>query len=223
MKKIFVTATDTDAGKTFMSEAIMQELADRRFQILGFKPVSAGCEQTSHGLRNSDALALQARSTQALSYQQVNPIAFEQPVAPHLAAKKLGQSIDLNRIHGAFDNLQQYQPDFILTEGAGGWRLPLSDNLFLSDFAVQQLMSVVLIVPVRLGCLNHARLTVEAIAHDGLPIVGWVANVIDNSMALLDDNLEALQVLIDAPLLGCVPQVADAASAARYLDVTPLL
>ncbi|WP_416304936.1 dethiobiotin synthase [Neptunicella sp. SCSIO 80796] len=223
MKKIFITATDTEAGKTFMTEAIMKELTDRRYQVLGFKPVAAGCEETADGLRNADALALQARCSKTLDYQQINPVAFKEPVAPHLAAKKAAQQIDLTQLNQAFDVLQQYQPDFILTEGAGGWRLPLSDTLFLSDLAIQQQMSVVLVVPVRLGCLNHARLTAEAIAHDGLIISGWIANIPDSNMAYLQDNLEALQTLIDAPLIGKVPQVNNADMAAPYLDVTPLL
>lgn len=222
MKKLFITATDTDAGKTFMAQAIMKELADRRHQVVGFKPVSAGCEQTELGLRNEDALALQQQSTLELDYQEVNPIAFADPVAPHLAAQKQHCAIELSTLTQAYDNLLAKNADYVITEGAGGWRLPLTDSLFLSDLAIQYQMEVVVVVPVRLGCLNHARLTVEAVRHDGLAISGWIANVLDGDLPYLKENIASLQQLIDAPLLGAVPRVEDAASAARYLDVTPL-
>ncbi|MDN4503283.1 dethiobiotin synthase [Alteromonadaceae bacterium BrNp21-10] len=223
MHSLFITATDTDAGKTFIAQALMIVLQELGKTVVGFKPIAAGCEQTSEGLRNADAWALQQCSSFPLAYSTVNPIAYAKPVAPHLAALELRQTIDLSLVDSAFETLQAMDVDMIITEGAGGWRLPLGDGKFLSDFAVANSMSVILVVPIRLGCLNHAVLTAEAIRRDGLAIAGWVANIFEPNMPLLQENIQSLQQLLAAPLLGEIPHVASATIAADYLDLSGLL
>lgn len=223
MRSYFVTGTDTEVGKTFVTHSMLHQLAYRRFKTIGFKPVASGCSQTSQGLRNSDALALQEASTVRLNYQQVNPYAFAPPIAPHIAAAQSGQTIDLARLHHHYAELKTLSPDFILTEGAGGWRLPLGQGKFLSDFVRDENMEVVLVVGMRLGCLNHAHLTAEIIAADGLKLAGWVANQVELEMVNIESNLESLKQSITAPFLGHIPRLNDPEHAQQYLDLTPLL
>lgn len=208
-KSIFIAGTDTDVGKTFISKAILQRAEKLGFTTAAYKPVSAGCDTTDEGLRNEDALILQRHSTVKLTYRDVNPIAYVDPVAPHLAAQRLGETIDLDKITSGYHKLQITQADWILIEGAGGWRLPLGQDKFLSDIVKQQKIPVLLVIGMKLGCLNHALLTVEAIKRDGVELVGWIANHIDPEMAYFEQNIEALTELIPAPNLGIVPFVKD--------------
>lgn len=223
MPQIFVTGTDTDVGKTFISQGILMAATQAGLRCAGYKPVSAGCEMTPDGLRNEDALILQKYSNVNLTYQQVNPIAFADPVAPHLAARKQSTSIGIEQIESGFKELEQTDADFVLVEGAGGWRLPINDQQYLSDFVVNQQLPVVLVVGLKLGCLNHALLTVEAVTNDGLNVVGWVANQVDPGMLYLEDNIAELKRLISAPCLGVVPRLNDAEKVVEYLDVSKLL
>ncbi|MFC6440196.1 dethiobiotin synthase [Bowmanella sp. JS7-9] len=219
MRKLFITGTDTEVGKTFISSAIMQSLRQRRLSVVGFKPVAAGGD--SNG--NPDALELMAQSSLPLTYQQVNPLFVHEAVAPHLAAQKHGMQFGLTPLLTAYSQLTTMQPDVILTEGAGGWRTPLNNDCFLSDLAIAENMDVVLVVSMRLGCLNHARLTAEAIRNDGLRLRGWVANMLDKDMPFVEENIRALERLLNAPRLGTVPNVATPAEALPYLDTVPLL
>lgn len=206
MKKLFITGTDTDVGKTFVSKLLLEELNRTGASTLGFKPISAGCKKTPQGLRNEDALILQAASSVAPHYQHVNPIAFLPAIAPHIAAKEVNVDITLADLQRHFERAQQYAPDYLLVEGAGGWRLPLNDSgQYLSDFAILNKMPVVLVVGMRLGCLNHALITLQAIEHDQLTCVGWVANQLRADMPYYQDNLSTLQRLINAPMLAEVP------------------
>jgi dethiobiotin synthetase len=190
--------------------------------------VAAGCERTAQGLRNEDALLLQAASSIELTYDEVNPIAFAEPVAPHLAAQNLSQTISLSDIHSGFIRLQHKQADVLLVEGAGGWRLPLGLNSqgeqqYLSDFAIQQKLPVIMVVGVRLGCLNHALLTAEAIRNDGLELVGWVANKMDSNMPYQEENIQSLKQQLNAPFIGSIPQLDDPEKALKLLNITALL
>ncbi|WP_099033196.1 dethiobiotin synthase [Lacimicrobium alkaliphilum] len=223
MKGLFITGTDTEVGKTFVTVSMLQQLASRRFKVVGFKPVASGCSGSSQELRNADALALQAASTIELSYQQVNPYAFEPAIAPHIAAQQSGRVIELSALHQHYAELEKLNPDFILTEGAGGWRLPLDQNCYLSDFARQEKMEVILVVGMRLGCLNHAVLSAETIERDGLKLAGWVANQIELDMPDIKSNLESLKHRLTAPFLGYIPRLNDPESSQQYLDLTPLL
>jgi dethiobiotin synthetase len=229
----FVTGTDTEVGKTFVSCALLAAFTDVGFSTAAYKPVSAGCEVTPNGLRNEDALRLQQASNTVLSYDEVNPIAFEEPIAPHLACAKLialgkGKPIELSSIHQGFSTLNAKQSDVLLVEGAGGWRLPLGpDNKgqeqFLSDFAIAENLPVILVVGMHLGCINHALLTAQAIEQDGLKIVGWVANMLEPDMLFLEENIHSLQQLLSAPLIGRVPKAVSPASVKNVFDISTLM
>ncbi|WP_102796844.1 dethiobiotin synthase [Bowmanella denitrificans] len=223
MRRFFVTGTDTEVGKTFVSQAILHQLKDRRLQTVAFKPVASGCEFTADGLRNSDAIALQQAASIAVPYELVNPVAFAEPVAPHIAAHHAGTPIDFAQLEQALVGLSSFNPDILLVEGAGGWRLPLGQGRFLSEFVVAQQMQVILVVGMRLGCLNHALLTAEAIRRDGLQLVGWVANQVEVDMPYQAENLSLLEQQLNAPLLGHIPRLSAAKTAHQYLDLTPLI
>ena len=220
----FIAGTDTDVGKTFVARGILSCANDLGLTTAGYKPVSAGCEISSKGLRNEDALILQNASSLPLTYDEVNPIAFADPVAPHLAALRNHKTIDASDIVQGYKILQEKKPDLLLVEGAGGWRLPLNnEGRFLSDVVKQLQLPVVLVVGMKLGCLNHAMLTVEAIERDGLRLAGWVANLIDGDMLYQRDNLDSLKALIQAPCLGVVPQMEDDADVNTCIDIKALL
>ncbi|SDS97337.1 dethiobiotin synthetase [Halopseudomonas sabulinigri] len=224
-KRYFVTGTDTEIGKTTIAAALLHAARVGGLSTAAVKPVAAGCERTSGGLRNEDALALQAECSPALAYELINPITLEAAIAPHIAAKEEGAALTLEILAGACLQVFDRERDLTLVEGAGGWRVPLNDDELLSELAVELKLPVVLVVGMRLGCINHALLTCEAIAADGLQLAGWVANHVDPDMSRPDENLATLQQLIKAPLLGRVPRLesADAASVAAHLDVTPLV
>ena len=163
---------------------------------------------SAEGLRNSDALALIAQSTVPLPYTQINPYAFAPAIAPHIAAQEAGVELSVAGLYRAAQVILQEQADFILIEGAGGWRVPISATEFLSDFAIALQLPVILVVGVKLGCINHALLTAQAIINDGLELAGWVANVIDPNCARLAENLATLQQLMPAPCLAEVPHLS---------------
>ena len=215
----FVTGTDTDAGKTSIAAGLLCAVKQLQRSTLAMKPVASGCEMTGSGLRNSDALALIAQSTVQLPYSQVNPYAFVPAIAPHIAAEEAGVGLCVSDLYQAAQVVLQKQADFTLIEGAGGWRVPISNTEFLSDFAIALKLPVILVVGVKLGCINHALLTAQAIRHDGLELAGWVANVVDPNCARLSDNLATLQQLMDAPCLAEVPHLANASAEniAEYL------
>ena len=204
----FITGTDTDAGKTSVAAGLLYAAQQRQLSTLAMKPVASGCELTAQGLRNSDALALMAQSSVQLPYAQVKPDAFAPALAPHIAAQEAGVELSVADLHCAAQVILQQQADFTLIEGAGGWRVPLSNTEFLSDLAIALQLPVILVVGIKLGCINHALLTAQAIQNDGLELVGWIANVTDPSCARLDDNLATLQQLMPAPLAE-VPHLPD--------------
>lgn len=212
----FITGTDTGVGKTLISCALLHGFAAQGKRVAGFKPVAAGCDEDGH---NDDAMALRAASTMQLTYGQVNPYCFMQAVAPHLAAQFVGVSVNLERIMESFSELNA-QSDLVIVEGAGGFRVPLNAGQDSADLAQKLGLPVILVVGMRLGCLNHALLTAEAISVRGLMLAGWVANVVDENMTMLNENITALQQRIAAPLLGVVPHMAhpDARVAAGRLD-----
>lgn len=222
-KAFFVTGTDTDAGKTLVSCALLHLAAQQSLNTIALKPIAAGCEQTDDGLRNADALALQGYATVKLSYDQVNPVALKEPIAPHIAAGFRQLSAD--RIASYCRGAMLQSADIYLIEGAGGWRVPLNPRESLSHLVKQLDIPVILVVGMKLGCLNHALLTAEAIARDGLPIAGWVATQIDPNMLNVNENITALKQRFHAPLIGFVPWLEDATpeQAAQYLDLSILI
>lgn len=213
----FVTGTDTAVGKTLISCALLHGLAAQGKRVAGMKPVAAGC---ADGDIHEDVRRLRAAGNVHVSLGQINPYCFVPAVAPHLAAQSTGVVINLERIAESFTGLAG-QADEVIVEGAGGFVVPLNEGQDSADLAVQLGLPVILVVGMRLGCLNHALLTVEAITARGLMLAGWVANVLDADMAMLDGNIAALQQRIKAPLLGVVPhqQRADALEAATCLDL----
>lgn len=215
----FITGTDTDAGKTTISAGLLCAAKQQQLSTLAMKPIASGCEITEQGLRNSDALALIAQSTVKLPYAQINPYTFAPAIAPHIAADEAGIELCVDHLYQAAQVILQHRADLTLIEGAGGWRVPISNTEFLSDFAIALNVPVILVVGVKLGCINHALLTVEAIRNDGLELVGWVANVIDPDCARLAENIEYLKQHIAAPCLAEVPHltIANSENVADYL------
>lgn len=202
----FVTGTDTGVGKTLVSAAILQAAAKRGLRTLAMKPVASGCDSTPDGLRNEDALALMQAMTEPLAYEQVNPIALEPAIAPHVAAARAGRQIMAARLVGFCRGLQMRPADLLLVEGAGGWRVPLNDRETYSAMPVSLQMPVILVVPLRLGCINHALLTAEAIRRDGLVVAAWVANRPDpQPMESEYETLVYLQNHLGARCLGVLP------------------
>ncbi|MGE7992043.1 dethiobiotin synthase [Pseudomonas sp. NPDC089554] len=219
----FIAGTDTDVGKTTIAAGLLHAARLQGLSTLGAKPVASGCNLTPKGLRNSDALALIDESSVKLPYEQVNPFAFEPAIAPHLAAREAGVTLSVPSLLAAMRHVLAQGADFTLVEGAGGWRVPLSDHANLSDLAMALKLPVILVVGVRLGCINHALLSAEAIARDGLQLAGWVANVVDPRTSRLEENLASLAERLPAPCLGRVPKLkqatADAVAAHLQLDL----
>lgn len=221
-QKYFVAGTDTDAGKTLISAALLYKAKAAGMTTVGLKPIAAGCEETPDGLRNDDALKLIEQSTEKLPYEQVNPIAFARPIAPHIAGQLLQRPLSAGRIVGLLRGvLMINRAQFSLVEGAGGYRVPLNPKETLADVSKELKLPVILVVGMKLGCLNHALLTVESIQRDGLKLAGWVANRIDGDMDVYEENVETLHAMIQAPCLGEVPFLSDptAEQAAEYVSL----
>jgi len=223
----FVTGTDTDAGKTLVTEGLLVAARQQGLTTLAIKPVAAGCNNSSGGLRNDDALKLMAQMTESLRYDEVNPVALEPAIAPHIAAQQTDQKLSLDALTQHCEVVLEKPAQLALIEGAGGWRLPLNELEFLSGLPQALELSTILVVGMKLGCLNHALLTVEAIASDDVPLAGWVANRMDANMSCFEENLQTLKNKINAPLLGVIPFLAatddKAQAAASFLDIQPLL
>jgi len=222
---IFVTGTDTGVGKTLVASGLVRLLASRGRRVVGLKPVASGATRTADGLRNDDALALAAESSVPLSYELTNPYCFEPAIAPHLAAASAGVNLSADDL-AAWYRRATVGADFAVVEGAGGWRVPLHPDGYLSDLPERLGLGVVLVVGLRLGCLSHARLTVEAIAGTGrCPLLGWVGSRIDAGFEPLDANLATLERLLGSPPLAVLPPLErpGAAEAAASLDRPRLL
>lgn len=213
----FVTGTDTNVGKTLISCALLHGFAAQGKRVVGMKPVAAGCDDHD---QNEDVMQLRAASNVLASKGQINPYCFFQAVAPHLAAQFVGININFARIVESFKELDA-QADMVIVEGVGGFRVPLNAGQDSADLVEQLALPIILVAGIRLGCLNHALLTTEAIAARGLVLAGWVANVPDAGGAMLNENIVALQQRIGAPLLGVVPYRAqpDAREVAAFLDL----
>ena len=204
MHSFFVTGTDTGAGKTFASSTLLHALRGRGLRAVGMKPVASGCERTADGWRNEDALALLAASDPRPAYADLNPYALPEPLAPEIAAREAGVTLAMAPIVAAYQRLRA-QADVVVVEGVGGWAAPLSASLDQVDLVRALRLPVVLVVGMRLGCLNHARLTTRAIRADGADLIGWIANEVDPDMARRDENFELLKARIDAPCWGRLP------------------
>jgi dethiobiotin synthetase len=217
---IFVTGTDTGVGKTRVACALLAAWRARGVDVCGFKPVATGCVETPEGLRNEDVLALEAAAASGERYAALNPYAFVPPIAPHLAAAAAGARIrigELDRAHAALAESHA----LIVAEGAGGWRVPLDEVWTLGEWVIERDWPVVLVVGMRLGCINHALLSAEVIARRAR-LAGWIANVLPPRMEACEENIAALSERLGAPLLGVIPEGGGVDEAVRALDLKPL-
>ena len=222
MSALFVAGTDTGIGKTHAACTLIHALRAHGLRTCGMKPVASGCLETPEGRRNEDALALQAAGSAPLAYDAINPVALREPLSPHLAARLEGLTIGMAPLRAAFDRLQATH-DAVVVEGVGGWMVPLAPGLLASAIPQQWDLPVVLVIGLRLGCLNHALLSARAILADGCRLAGWIGNRIDPAMAALEDNLETLRGMLPAPCLGVLPYGLAPAEAAGRLDATILI
>jgi len=200
----FVTGTDTDVGKTYIAAALVRHFAQQGKTALGMKPVAAGCEKINDELSNADVKALVAASNVQAALTDINPYVFAPAIAPHIAAEQAGLTVSIAKIQQAFDRLQA-QADVVIVEGAGGFRVPISREQTMADVAVQLGLPVIMVVGVKLGCINHALMTAGSIRAAGLNLVGWVANRIDPNMPVIEENIATLKAMIKAP---CIADVA---------------
>jgi dethiobiotin synthetase len=224
MPGIFVTGTDTSVGKTRVAVALIEALKAQGLRVVGMKPLAAGCEQINGEWVNEDVALLRGAANVAAPMDWINPYLFHDPIAPHIAAERAGRRIELAPILVAYRELAKLA-DVVVVEGAGGFRVPLNEEEDSADLAVALGLPVVLVVGLRLGCLNHALLTAEAIAARGLALAGWVANAIDPAMAMREENVRALRERIAAPCLGEWPwrEKNSGASMSEMLDLDPIL
>ena len=207
LRGLYVTGTDTGIGKTLASATLLHALRARGLRAVGMKPVASGCERDAGGWRNADALALQAASAPRPDYADVNPFALPAPLAPQLAARDAGVAVVLPPILAAHARLRALS-DAVVVEGVGGWAAPLADDLLQADLVRALELPVVLVVGLRLGCLNHAYLSARAILADGCRLAGWIGSEVDPQMARRDDNLALLRAHLPAPCWGWLPHQA---------------
>lgn len=199
----FVTGTDTSVGKTLVSAALVHGFAQRGYRSVGMKPVASGCHWEEGMLVSEDAAMLATASNVELEMNQINPYAFELPIAPHIAAKQVGERISLKKIKSGYQDLSTIA-DKIVVEGVGGFRVPLNEEENTADLAVALGLPVIVVVGMKLGCINHALLTVEAIQARNLDVVGWIANQIDPVMHFFEENCQELATKLVAPCIGVV-------------------
>lgn len=201
---VFVAGTDTGVGKTSVSLGVMQAWQSAGYRVAAMKPVASGCEQTENGLMNDDAIRLSQQASIPLAYDLVNPCAFEPPIAPHLAAAAIGRNISTDAIGKAYRQLAGLA-DKVVVEGVGGWLVPIGENQTMADLVVQLQIPVLLVVAIRLGCLNQALLTVASIESMGVSVTGWVANRMDPACLNQDENVRALEQRLKTVLLADLP------------------
>ena len=199
MRRLFVTGTDTGIGKTVAACALIRLLVEQGYAVAAMKPVASGCISTPAGLRNEDALALMQVMNVDMRYEQVNPYAFEPAIAPHIAADAAGIVLDLSKIAAVADSTKA---DLMVIEGAGGWCVPLGEEMMMVDLVRALRADVILVAGMKLGCINHALLTARQITQDGCQLAGWIANGIDPNMGEYQKNLKSLLKLMHVPLLA---------------------
>ena len=224
-KVFFVTGTDTEVGKTLVAAALLSLARRQGLRCAGIKPVAAGCYRQGERLVNEDALALMAASGAKLDYETVNPVALEPAIAPHIAATQAHRPLAVGALAEHCRAVFNADFDFIIVEGAGGWFVPLNDKETLADLCIELDIAVILVVGMKLGCINHALLTAAAVARAGLSLAGWVANSVADEMPCLAENLATLKARLPAPCLGVVPHLpaGEPRRASAHLDIDPLL
>ena len=222
-QKYFITGTDTEVGKTVATTAFLQAAACAGHQTAGYKPVASGSEMTAEGPRNSDALALQAYSTVGLRYDEVNPCTFVEPTSPHIVSELEKRPVDPQVLSAGLRHLEPLA-DWVVVEGAGGWYTPLTADYTFADWVIAEQLPVVLVVGMRLGCINHAVLTAQAIAQSGLHLAGWIANDVQETGKHHQAYMDTLTRMLPAPLLGEIPYLSAGldVNLGQYLDLDRL-
>jgi dethiobiotin synthetase len=218
-KSFFITGSDTGVGKTLVATGLLLAAARRGLRTVGIKPVSAGCERRGgEQLFNDDALALQAAATVTLDYRSVNPVALEPFLAPHIAAAQAGVELTSGELVEHLASLQGIEADLMIVEGAGGWLVPLNESETMADVCRGLNMPAIMVVGMRLGCLNHALLTAVAMREAGVHLAGWIANSAEPEMVALEENLQTLRARLSAPLLGTIPFKGAGCTAEDIID-----
>lgn len=222
-QKYFITGTDTEVGKTVATTAFLQAAAYAGHTTAGYKPVASGSEMTAEGPRNSDALALQAYSTVGLRYDEVNPCTFIEPTSPHIVSELEKRPVDPQVLSAGLRHLEPLA-DWVIVEGAGGWYTPLTADYTFADWVIAEQLPVVLVVGMRLGCINHAVLTAQAIAQSGLHLAGWIANDVQETGKHHQAYMDTLTRMLPAPLLGEIPYLSAGldVNLGQYLDLDRL-
>jgi len=205
---IFVTGTDTEVGKTWATLALLEAWKKLGKRVAGMKPIASGCMEGAEGLRNEDALLIQSQCSERLPYDRINPCAYRPPIAPHIAAGQCGRPVDIDVIMSAYEYLQR-RSDVMVVEGIGGWCVPLSENMTLADMVRVLDLPVLLVVGLRLGCINHALLTAESVLASGCRLAGWIASPVDENYATTDETLATLQQRLTPPCLGILPRMRE--------------
>ncbi len=204
MKGVFITGTDTEVGKTRITLGLMSAIQSSGLTVCGMKPLASGASKINNVLLNEDALAIQQQASIHIDYQYINPYVYQQPIAPHLAAEKAGECIEIAKILDAYKKIEK-MTDCIIVEGVGGWRVPINKNKTLSDLVRALNLPVIIVVGIRLGCINHALLSAEAIKADGLTLSGWIANRIDKDYTESDETIRSIAERIVAPKIADIP------------------
>jgi dethiobiotin synthetase len=205
-KAVFITGTDTDIGKTFVSCLILRAINSLGLKSFGIKPIASGCVENNVGiLENNDALCLQDNASIKKAYEVINPIKFKKPIAPHIAADEKNLSLTKSIVSQAITNSLQEEADINLIEGVGGWSVPLTNTELFSDVVIELNIPVILVVGIKLGCLNHALLTYQNILSRGGNLIGWVANCLKPDTLSIKENIETLKSWITEPCLGVIP------------------
>jgi dethiobiotin synthetase len=222
-KGFFITGTDTEIGKTTASLALLRLLKQQGYRVAGMKPVAAGCQATSQGLRNDDAQKLRRESSMDLSYALVNPFAYEPAIAPHIAAEQVLNPIAIETITSAYQTIAT-QADVVIVEGVGGWAVPVNERQTMADVAKALDLPVILVSGIRLGCLNHTLLTQAAIRASGCQTAGWIANLLSESQPILEQNIHYLKSALTMAYLGTLPYAGKNPdnSVAASLDISQL-
>jgi dethiobiotin synthetase len=205
---LFITGTDTGVGKTLIACALVRGLVSLGQRVAVLKPVASGAEESAAGLRNADALSLAACSNVPVPYEAVNPYCFKPAISPHIAAEEARITVDIGKIALVYADLAA-QADWVIVEGAGGWLAPVSERHSMADVAAALGAPVVMVVGLRLGCLNHAQLTRRAIEARGVSFAGWIASAVDPQLARSPQNLRSLERLLGEAPLSVVPHLAD--------------
>ena len=205
MNSFFITGTDTEVGKTYITSLLLKLIGQYQHKALGFKPIAAGAEMAFDQLVNEDALTLLESSNVNAPYALVNPFVFKEPIAPHIAAQLNNTTINVTGLSAAYRAIKAIDSDYLLVEGAGGWALPINNEEYLYDFVVKERLPVILVVGMKLGCLNHALLTAAHMQQLGVNCIGWIANHVDSAMLMQQENINSLKQRLPMPLLAIAP------------------